>query len=190
MNKYIFASSNKGKLKEISHQLSKIDLIGLEQIGYLDEIIENGNTLEENAFIKSDTIYKHYNMSCISDDSGLEVYALGNAPGVFSARYAGKEANAEDNIRKLLKEMQYISDRRARFRTVLCLISSTEKKFFEGIVEGFIATHKIGVNGFGYDPIFIPNGSQKTFAQMSLNEKQQISHRSKAIAKLAQHLAM
>ena len=106
MNKYIFASSNKGKLKEISHQLSNIDLIGLEQIGYLDEIIENGNTLEENAFIKSDTIYKHYNMSCISDDSGLEVYALGNAPGVFSARYAGKEANAEDNIRKLLKEMQ------------------------------------------------------------------------------------
>ena len=115
---------------------------------------------------------------------------MGNAPGVFSARYAGAEASSEDNIKKLLKEMQHISDRRARFRTVLCLISNTEKKFFEGIVEGCITTHRIGSNGFGYDSIFTPNGFQKTFAQMSLNEKQQISHRSKAIDKLVKYLAI
>ena len=190
MSKYILASSNKSKLKEISHKLSSVELLSLEKLGYSDEIIESGVTLEDNAFIKANTIYSHYNMSCISDDSGLEVYSLDNAPGVLSARYAGAEASSEDNIRKLLKEMQHISDRRARFRTVLCLISNTEKKFFEGIVEGCITTHRIGSNGFGYDSIFIPNGFQKTFAQMSLNEKQQISHRSKAIDKLVQYLAI
>tara|TARA_Y100001968_G_C19445164_1_gene764945 strand:- start:2791 stop:3363 length:573 start_codon:yes stop_codon:yes gene_type:complete len=188
MNKYIFASSNKNKLTELTDKLININLISLLDLGHNDDIVESGETLEENALIKAKTIYDQYKMPCISDDTGLEVYALGNAPGVFSARYAGLHATANDNIKKLLKKMQFIKDRRARFRTVICLKSDLEEMYFEGVVEGVITFDAIGEHGFGYDPVFVPNQCSKTFAEMSLNEKNKISHRGQAIQKLITYL--
>jgi len=188
MNKYIFASSNKNKLLEISHKLVNIELISLTDLGYFDNIVESGCTLEENALIKAKTIYEQYNLPCISDDTGLEVYSLGNAPGVFSARYAGEDAKSEDNVKKLLQKMKHLEDRKARFRTVICLKSHLGEMFFEGIIEGAISCAVMGKNGFGYDPVFIPDGFCKTFAEMSLDEKNKISHRSQAIKKLAHYL--
>ena len=190
MTKYIFASSNQDKLLELSSQLNNIELLSLSDLGYVDEIVESGKTLEENALIKAKTIYNQYHIPCISDDTGLEVYALDNAPGVFSARYAGKYAKSEDNIKKLLNDMRNISDRRARFRTAICFKSHAEEKFFEGIVEGTISERKCGSHGFGYDSVFIPNGFNKTFAQMLLSEKNTISHRSQAIIKLSTYLSI
>jgi len=134
-------------------------------------------------------IYEKYDCPCISDDTGLEVYALSGEPGVFSARYAGENATTQDNIEKLLNNMKNKQDRRARFRTVICLKTDLEVKFFEGLVEGVITHQVIGENGFGYDPIFIPDGFNKTFAQMSIVEKNQISHRGRAIGKLAKYLS-
>ena len=188
MNKYIFASSNRNKIVELSNKLPDIELLGLADLGYCHEIIESGKTLESNAFIKAQAIYDHYNIPCISDDTGLEVYALDNRPGVYSARYAGIHATSEENIQKLLNEMRDFSDRRARFRTVLCFKSDSKLDFFEGIIEGSISFKKFGINGFGYDPIFIPHGFNKTFAQMTLQEKNSISHRGQAIMKLATYL--
>jgi len=188
MNKYIFASANKNKILEISKELMNIKLLSLSDIGYFEEIVESGLTLKENALIKSQTIYDKYNIPTISDDTGLEVDALGGIPGVFSARYAGKEADANSNIRKLLKEMCGCKDRRARFRTIICLKNHKKEKFFEGLVEGCITNKAFGNNGFGYDPIFMPNGYKKTFAQLSLIEKNKISHRGKAINKLIEYL--
>ena len=188
MNKYIFASSNQNKLLEISTQLSDITLLSLLDVGYYDEIIESGSTLRENALIKSKTIYDKYSIPTIADDTGLEVYQLDGRPGVFSARYSGEKANATDNIKKVLDEMQDITDRRARFKTVICLKSKSQEIFFEGIVEGCISNESSGDGGFGYDPIFIPNGCQKTFGEMSLDEKNKISHRSRAIQKVVDYL--
>ncbi|MAQ31511.1 MAG: non-canonical purine NTP pyrophosphatase, RdgB/HAM1 family [Flavobacteriales bacterium] len=189
MNKYIFASFNKHKLIEISNQISNIDIQSLYDLGYTDEIIEFGSNLQENALIKARVIYDRYSIPCISDDTGLEVHALDNAPGVYSARYAGKNATAEDNVEKLLIQMKNIKDRRARFRTVICLKNSQEEKFFEGVVEGVISDIAVGKSGFGYDPVFRPNGYSKTFSEMSLEEKNNISHRSRAVAKLVNYLS-
>ena len=188
MNKYIFASFNQNKFLEISKQLSSIELLNLLDLGYHDEIIESGLTLKDNALIKSKTIYDKYNIPCIADDTGLEVYGLHGKPGVFSARYAGEKANTHDNIKKLLFEMQGVTNRKARFKTVISLKHNTEELFFEGVVDGVITTELLGFEGFGYDPIFLPNGYQKTFGQMSLEEKNQISHRSRAIQKLVNYL--
>jgi len=190
MNKYIFASSNQNKLLEISKQLSGITLLSLLDVGYYDEIIESGSTLTENALIKSNTIYNKYSLPTIADDTGLEVYKLDGRPGVFSARYSGEQANASENIKKVLHEMKEVTDRRARFKTVICLKNNFQELFFEGTVEGLIANEKSGDAGFGYDPIFIPNGCQKTFGEMSLDEKNKISHRSRAIQKLVDYLSI
>ena len=189
MNKYIFASFNKHKLIEISNQLSNVDIQSLYDLGYPHEIVEHGANLQENALIKAKVIYEKYNIPCISDDTGLEVLALDYAPGVYSARYAGKNATAEENINKLIRNMRGVEDRRARFRTIICLKNSQEEKFFEGVVEGVITNNAIGKSGFGYDPVFRPNGYSKTFSEMSLEEKNNISHRSRAVAKLVTYLS-
>jgi len=188
MNKYILASFNKNKLLEISSQLNHIELLSLRDVDYNQEIIESGITLQENALIKARTIYSKFHVACISDDTGLEVFTLDRAPGVFSARYAGPNCSSNDNILKLLNKMKGCHDRRARFRTVICLKSHLEEKFFEGCVNGVISNKKKGDQGFGYDPVFIPDGYDITFAQMSLKEKNKISHRSQAVKKLIQYL--
>ena len=188
MNKYIFASFNINKHLEIASQLNKIELISLQDVGYTTKIIESGITLDENAALKANVIYKNYNLPCISDDTGLEVYALDGNPGVFSARYAGDESNSCKNIQKLLINLKNIKDRRARFRTVICLKRRSEEKFFEGVVNGVITKEMLGKNGFGYDPIFKPDGYSQTFAEMSLQEKNKISHRSMAVQKLITYL--
>ncbi|MBF25389.1 MAG: non-canonical purine NTP pyrophosphatase, RdgB/HAM1 family [Flavobacteriales bacterium] len=188
MNKYIFASSNPNKLLEISKQLSHLELLSLNDVEYFDEIIESGMNLRENALIKSKTIFDKYNIATIADDTGLEVYALNGEPGVFSARYAGQQANAHENINKLLSKMNNVKDRRARFRTVISLTTNNEQLFFEGVVDGIVTDKTTGQSGFGYDPIFVPNGFKKTFAEMSLEEKNTISHRSQAIKKLIEYL--
>tara|TARA_B100000530_G_C15903393_1_gene466348 strand:+ start:329 stop:904 length:576 start_codon:yes stop_codon:yes gene_type:complete len=189
MNKLIFASSNTNKVLEISSHLKNIQLLSLADIGYYDPIIESGLTIEENAFIKAATIYSKYRIPCISDDTGLEVDALEGRPGVLSARYAGQPSNSKNNIQKLLRDMQGVENRSARFRTIICLINQDGKFFFEGIVNGSITKSMFGNQGFGYDPIFIPDGHQKTFAQLSLHAKNQISHRSQAVNKLVKYLS-
>ncbi|MAZ55419.1 MAG: non-canonical purine NTP pyrophosphatase, RdgB/HAM1 family [Flavobacteriales bacterium] len=188
MNKYIFASSNNHKILELSHRVPHLDICSLADIGYHEEIIESGFTLEENARIKAKTIYDKYKIASISDDTGLEVDYLQGQPGVFSARYAGQPSDPKNNIIKLLKEMEGVKNRRAVFRTVICLINNDKEIFFEGVVQGTITDQIYGHNGFGYDPIFIPVGFERTFAQISLAEKNQISHRAKAIQKLVDYL--
>tara|TARA_B100001250_G_scaffold405449_1_gene422940 strand:- start:577 stop:1152 length:576 start_codon:yes stop_codon:yes gene_type:complete len=190
MNKLIFASSNNNKILEVSSHLNNIQLLSLADIGYSDSIVESGLTIEENAFIKANTIYSKYQIPCISDDTGLEVDALDGRPGVLSARYAGQPSNSQNNIQKLLKDMQGFENRSARFRTIICLINQDDKLFFEGVVNGCITHSIFGDQGFGYDPIFIPDGHKKTFAQISLNAKNQISHRSQAINQLVKYLNM
>ena len=187
MNKYIFASSNKNKILELSNKLSSLNILSLQDVGFYDEIIESGSTLEENASIKARTIYDKYKIPCISDDTGLEVDYLNGEPGVFSARYAGEPSNSNNNIRKVLKQMGGVKNRRAVFRTIICFIENNKELLFEGVVEGTITNKTYGDNGFGYDPIFIPNGYDRTFAQISLETKNQISHRAKAINKLVSH---
>jgi len=189
MNKYILASSNFNKVLEFKSKLYNIQLISLSQIGYKDKILEYGLTLEDNALIKADTIFKKYNMPTISDDTGLEVNYLDGSPGVFSARYAGVDSNTEKNINKLLYQLDGVKDRKARFRTVICFKSNTDELFFEGCVSGKISTSSIGENGFGYDSVFIPDGHKITFAQMSVLDKNKISHRSIAIEKLSQYFS-
>ncbi|GAB4280898.1 MAG: non-canonical purine NTP diphosphatase [Marinilabiliales bacterium] len=185
----IFVSHNINKIKEIKNILpEKFELISLSEAGYAHEIPETGNTLEENALIKARTVYKEINSNCFADDTGLEVKALNNLPGVFSARYAGPQCNSEDNIDKLLQELQHHNDKSARFRTVIALIYDNNEFLFEGIVNGKIIHERRGNNGFGYDPVFVPDGYTKTFAEMSLNEKNIISHRARAFNKLISFL--
>ena len=188
MNKYILASSNNNKIREITSQLKNIDILSLSDLGYFDEIHETGLTLEENALLKSQTIYQIYKIDTIADDTGLEVDCLSGEPGVFSARYAGVYGNSQLNIKKLLQKMGNNSNRKAKFRTVICLKTGAKEFFFEGVCCGHISHKPIGLNGFGYDSIFIPNGYKKTFAQMSLLEKNKISHRFKAVRQLINYL--
>ena len=188
MNKYILASSNRNKIREITSQLTNINLLSLSELGYFDDIPETGSTLEENALIKSQTIYQIYNIDTISDDTGLEVDCLLGEPGVFSARYAGVYGDSKLNIKKLLTKMDSFSNRKAKFRTVICLKNHLKELFFEGICYGRIANQPLGDNGFGYDSVFIPDGYQKTFAQIPLLEKNKISHRFKAVRKLINYI--
>lgn len=189
MNKLIFATNNQHKLKEIREILSgKFEVLGLKDIGFFDEIDETGTSLNENASIKSKTIHHKFNLDVFADDTGLEVEMLDNRPGVYSARYAGDDGNAEANIKKLLGELKGENNRKARFRTVISLIINNKEHFFEGVVHGSISRSKHGDSGFGYDPIFFPQGYKKSFAQMSSQDKNKISHRANAMAKLIDFL--
>lgn len=189
MEKIVFATNNQHKLIEIKSILKgKFDVVGLRDIGFEGDIPETGKTLKENASIKSKFVFDNYHMNCFSDDTGLEVKALGGKPGVYSARYAGEDATAEKNMDKLLSELSNIAGRTAFFKTVISLIMDGHEYFFEGKVEGRIISEKRGVTGFGYDPIFMPEGYNITFAEMDLSIKNQISHRAIATAKLVSFL--
>lgn len=189
--KIVFATNNKHKLEEIKDILGKdFEIVSLAEIGCHEDIPETGLTLEENARQKSTYIVEHYNHDCFADDTGLEVDALNGEPGVHSARYAeGTDHDNEANMRKLLSKMSNVKDRTARFRTVISLIINGVEHQFEGRVEGRIATEKHGKEGFGYDPIFIPEGYNKSFAELGEEVKNQISHRARAVKKLAEYLS-
>ena len=189
--KIVFATNNKHKLEEIKDILGKdFEIVSLAEIGCHEDIPETGLTLEENARQKSTYIVEHYNHDCFADDTGLEVDVLKGEPGVHSARYAeGTDHDSEANMRKLLSKMSNVKDRTARFRTVISLIINGVEHQFEGRVEGRIATEKHGTEGFGYDPIFIPEGYDKSFAELGEEVKNQISHRARAVKKLAEYLS-
>ena len=188
--KIVFATNNKHKLEKIKDILGKeFEIVSLAEIGCYEDIPETGATLEENARQKSTYVVEHYNQNCFADDTGLEVEALGGEPGVHSARYAeGTDHDSEANMRKLLTKLDGQTNRKACFRTVISLIIDGVEHQFEGKVEGRIATEKHGKEGFGYDPIFIPEGYDKSFAQLGEEIKNQISHRARAVKKLAEYL--
>ena len=181
----LFATSNKNKILEIKKVLPKeFNIKSLDDIGFCEEIPENENTIEGNAIFKANYIYKKYNLNVFADDTGLEVDSLNGKPGVHSARYAGISKNSTDNINKLLKKLKNKKNRKARFKTIIALILNSKIHTFEGVVEGNITKKPKGENGFGYDPVFIPRGYTKTFGELSLEEKNSISHRSLAMNKL------
>lgn len=185
----VFATNNHHKLSEVQQiQGNSIELLSLSDIGFTDEIPEDFNTLEENASQKAWHIYNKYKMNCFADDTGLEVNALNGEPGVRSARYAGEGKTPSDNIEKLLRKLKGVSNRKAQFRTVISLIVDGIEYQFQGIVEGEIIEELRGSLGFGYDPLFIPNGYTETFAQMAPKLKNEISHRGVAIKKLTKFL--
>ena len=185
MKKIVFATNNLHKLSEARHILKdRYEVLGLADIGITEDIPETGKTLSENASLKSWYVFQRTGLDCFSDDTGLEVDALDGRPGVFSARYAGEEGDAEKNLEKLLKELEETEDRTARFKTVVSLIMDGVEYKFEGSVEGKIIRQKRGEGGFGYDPVFVPLGYDQTFAEMPANLKNSISHRAIAIGKL------
>ena len=181
----IFATSNQNKVLEIQKILpKKFNIKSLKDLNYFEDVPENETTIEGNAVFKAKYIYKKFNINVFADDTGLEVEALNGEPGVHSARYAGKTRNSEKNIKKLLKNLKNIKNRNARFKTVIALIIDNKLHTFSGIVEGYILGSPKGNNGFGYDPIFCPNGFDKSFAELTIKEKNLISHRSLAMKKL------
>ena len=181
----IFATSNQNKVLEIQKILpKKFNIKSLKDLNYFEDVPENETTIEGNAIFKAKYIYKKFNINVFADDTGLEVEALNGEPGVHSARYAGTTRNSEKNIKKLLKNLKNIKNRNARFKTVIALIIDNKLHIFSGIVEGYILDIPKGNNGFGYDPIFCPNGFDKSFAELTLKEKNLISHRSFAMKKL------
>lgn len=185
----IFATNNRNKLKEIDSILGdRYDLTTPAACGITEDIPEDRDTIAGNASRKSHYIFNKVGIDCFADDTGLEVEALGGAPGVYSARYAGEQKNSDDNIDLLLKNMAGTENRKARFKTVISLIVNGEEHLFEGVVNGVITTERHGTDGFGYDPVFRPDGYDVTFAEMSLEEKNRISHRGKAVAELADFL--
>lgn len=185
MKKLVFATNNQHKLTELQSILGgRYQLLSLADIGFFDDIPETRDTLEGNASQKANFVYDRFGMNCFADDTGLEVEALDNAPGVYSARYAGPQRSSDDNVKKLLHDLQKINNRAARFRTVISLIIDGNEKLFEGIVEGKIIDTPKGTQGFGYDPIFVPDGHNLTFAEMDMEEKNKISHRGRAVEKL------
>jgi len=186
MKKLIFSTNNEHKLEEVKAILGKrYQILSLRDIGDDTDIPETGTTLEENAMIKADYLWSKYKCNCFADDTGLEVEALDNAPGVHSARYAGEQKNSKDNMVKLLDALEGVENRKARFRTVIALILDGKRYLFEGKVEGIITTIPHGDNGFGYDPVFQPDGYNQTFAELDMDEKNRISHRAKAVQQLA-----
>lgn len=187
--KIVFATNNTHKLEEIRRMLQgSHQIVSLAEIGCHEDIPEEQDTLEGNALQKARYIKQHYGYDCFADDTGLEIDALGGRPGVYSARYAGEAKDSEANMRKVLAEMQGHSDRRARFRTVIALILGNEEHLFEGKVEGEILTARQGSAGFGYDPVFRPDGYDRSFAEMDPDTKNSISHRGEATRKLAAFL--
>ncbi len=185
----VFATNNQHKLKEIKSLLNgAVVILNLKDIGCSDELPETSTTLKGNALQKANYIYEKYGVNCFADDTGLEIDALNGRPGVYSARFAGLHASDADNVSKVLNEMRGMENRKATFKTVIALMTAQEQKCFEGIVAGEISKEPRGANGFGYDPVFIPEGGEKTFAEMSDEEKNQMSHRSRALSKLIFYL--
>lgn len=187
--KLVFASNNQNKIAEIKQMLpSSIKLLSLEDIGCTEDIPETANTIEGNAVLKANYVTEKYGFSCFADDTGLEVEALNGEPGVYSARYAGNQKNPEDNMNKLLNSLKDKSNRKAQFKTIIALNINNEQHLFEGIIKGEIISEKRGTKGFGYDPIFVPEGFSTTFAEMEMNEKAKLSHRGIATRKLISFL--
>jgi len=188
--KLVFATNNLNKLKEVQQMLpNTIELLSLKDINCFDEIDETENTLEGNAKLKANYITQKYGYNCFADDTGLEVDILNGSPGVYSARYAGEPANSENNIKKLLSELNKRKERKGQFRTAICLNIDNDQLLFDGICKGEILKKTQGKKGFGYDPIFRPKGYQKSFAEMNSKEKNKISHRGLAIEKLVTFLS-
>lgn len=189
MEELVIATNNQHKVEEIRRALgNKIKLISLKDLGCREEIPEDGTTLKENAYQKAKYVWDKYKKNCFADDTGLMVEALGGAPGVYSARYAGEHCSFDDNIDLLLENMEGKTNRNAYFATVICLIQDGEPVYFEGKCEGCILTERYGRGGFGYDPIFMPKGYGESFAEISMEEKNKISHRGKATEKLIKRL--
>lgn len=180
-----FATNNVHKLREVSQLVdTRFRILSLEDIGCEEDIPEDQRTIRDNSGAKAEYVFNKYHVNCFADDTGLEVDALGGEPGVFSARYAGPGKNSDDNVTLLLKKLGHRSDRTARFRTIISLILGGQLYQFEGVAEGSITMKRKGTNGFGYDPVFIPQGYDQTFAEMPADRKNEISHRGKAIGKL------
>jgi XTP/dITP diphosphohydrolase len=190
MKTLLFASANKYKIDEINAVLAPLgyQVKGLHDLGITDDIPETGTTLDENAAIKASFLYQKFGQDCFADDTGLEVAVLNGAPGVYSARYAGAPKSDIKNMEKLLTSLQGETNRQAQFRTVFCLIEDGKHLFFEGKVAGAIATEPRGSAGFGYDPLFVPTGEKLSFAQMTVADKNKISHRSRAVEALMAYL--
>ena len=187
--KIVFATNNQNKIAEIKDMLPKeIELLSLQEINCNEQLPETQNTLQGNAMQKAEFVFQNYGFNCFADDTGLEIKALNNEPGVYSARYAGEECNAEDNMRKVLQKLEGENNRKAKFRTVIALIIDGKESYFEGACKGNIMEEKSGEKGFGYDPIFKPKGFEKTFAAMTKQEKGAISHRGLATKKLVEFL--
>lgn len=189
--KLVFVTNNAHKLEEVRAILGNtMEVLSLKDIDCQADIPETAETLEGNAALKAEYIYKNYGMDCFADDTGLEVEALNGAPGVYSARYAGGDGHdSEANMKKLLAELDGKTNRKAQFRTAICLIEGGEEHLFEGIVKGAIVDEKRGVSGFGYDPVFVPEGYAETFAEMGNKEKNRISHRARAVQQLCAYLS-
>ncbi len=189
MLELVFATQNPNKILEVGKMLpNSLKIKGLQEIGCDEDIPETQNTLEGNAMQKARFIKDRYLVNCFADDTGLEIEALGGKPGVLSARYAGEQKDSNANIQKIWSELRNATNRKAQFRTVIALLLDGEELTFEGIVKGEIILEKRGTDGFGYDPVFIPQNYQQTFAEMPLNEKNKISHRYKAIKMFSEYL--
>ncbi|MBR3986760.1 MAG: non-canonical purine NTP diphosphatase [Bacteroidales bacterium] len=189
MRTLVFATNNKHKLHEVREMLDGVvEIKSLDEMGLAGDIPETADTLQGNALLKAQWVWQRTHLDCFADDTGLEVNALGGAPGIYSARYAGPQCNFDDNVDKLLSAMEGKTDRRADFRTVICLLEGGEPTYFEGRVDGVILTERYGQEGFGYDPVFMPDRFAVSFAEMPLEVKNQISHRGLAVAKLVAYL--
>lgn len=187
--KLVFATHNPGKLKEVQEIAgNRFELLSLDNIGFTEDIPEPWPTLEENALEKARTVYRRFGVNCFAEDTGLEIDALNGEPGVLTARYAGEHKSPDDNINLVLAKLQHANSRRARFRTVFALVLNGNEYLFEGIVNGTITLHRQGEGGFGYDPVFMPDGYTLTFAQLPAEVKNQISHRGKAMQQLISFL--
>jgi len=189
--KICFATNNPHKLLEVREAVANtnIEILSLSDVNCVDELPETSDTLEGNSLQKASYLYQTYNLPCFADDTGLEVESLDGAPGVYSARYAGSQRSADDNIDLLLERLRSKKNRKGRFRTVITLLGITSDPiFFEGVVDGVITGERSGEDGFGYDPVFMPSGHNRTFAQMSMSEKNQLSHRAIAVTALVEYL--
>ena len=188
--KLVFATHNQNKLKEVQRLLPpNFEILSLDDIGCKEDIPETADSIDGNAIQKAEYVKKHYNYECFADDTGLEVDALSGAPGVYSARYAGEEKNEAANMTKLLKELENTNNRKARFKTVIALKMNDHEILFQGICPGEIIRSPRGKKGFGYDPVFQPEGNSRTFAEMEMSEKSQLSHRGKAMGQLIKYLS-
>lgn len=188
--KLVFATNNKHKLAEAKSIIGKDhEVLSLKDIGCNEELPETGNTIKQNALQKATYVHEKYGVNCFADDTGLEIEALDGRPGVYSARYAGNDSNADHNIEKVLLELNKIANRKAVFRTVIALLIDEQKYFFEGIVEGIILNERKGSGGFGYDPVFCPDGFDLSFAEMTATQKNAISHRGRALEKMKIYFA-
>jgi XTP/dITP diphosphohydrolase len=188
MNKICFVTGNKNKLREVQSLLSNYKIVSLNDLNFLEDIPETENTIQGNAELKARFINNKFSIDCFSDDTGLFIDSLDGNPGVKSARYAGDNCNSDENIDLVLKNLKNISNRNASFRTVICLIKNNNTYLFEGVVNGKITEERVGNDGFGYDPIFIPEGYHKSFSELTIDEKNAISHRGIAVNKLVNFL--